>query len=325
MSGRDRNWTYLSVGIAVVLLHLLTACSAYRSSEGPLTLFTPSPVVILPSATPTRLPSPVPSTLIPSPTHTPAPPPITPRPTRTAEEEQAFVREMLETNGGCELPCWWGITPGKTTWQEVRERLGFYYDGGISRPSGMRYHETAYGDVLYPPPPPYGYSIYIGFTERDGIVQSIEVFADALHTKFPQRFAQDWHRYSLDQVLTRYGEPSQVMLELWPNPPAPPPYYQLFVFYEHRGILIAYDGLAVVNETAQVCPGRLEEVLSIEMWLQSPDRGIPLLQMADLDPAEQAQMLPLEEATGMDVQTFYETFRQAGTGACLESPVEVWP
>ena len=324
MSGRDRNWTYLSVGIAVVLLHLLTACSAYRSSEGPLTLFTPSPVVILPSATPTRLPSPVPSTLIPSPTHTPALPPITPRPTRTAEEEQAFVREMLETNGGCELPCWWGITPGKTTWQEVRERLGFYYDGGISRPSGMRYHETAYGDVLYPPPPPYGYSIYIGFTERDGIVQSIAVFADALHTKFPQRFAQDWHRYSLDQVLTRYGEPSQVMLELWPTPPEPYYPYRLFIFYEQRGFLLAYEGPAIPGETFRVCPN-FDQITSLRLWLRPPGEGSALLELANLDPLERAQMLPLEEVTGMDVQTFYETFRQAGTGACLESPTEVWP
>ncbi len=28
-----------------------------------------------------------------------------------------------ENNGGCELPCWWGITPGETSWQEVHQRF----------------------------------------------------------------------------------------------------------------------------------------------------------------------------------------------------------
>ena len=36
------------------------------------------------------------------------------------DEMQAYVREMLQTNGGCELPCWWGIIPGKTSWKEMQ-------------------------------------------------------------------------------------------------------------------------------------------------------------------------------------------------------------
>ena len=35
-------------------------------------------------------------------------------------DEDAALPELLATNGGCELPCWWGITPGVTRIEEVQ-------------------------------------------------------------------------------------------------------------------------------------------------------------------------------------------------------------
>lgn len=216
---------------------------------------------------------------------------------------------MLEANDGCELPCWWGIVPGETDWHTVQNRFramgGFVFD--IPHPERL-----------------FDYRIGLSFVEQQGVVQSIRVTSEVFRGGTSLHFAQDWHRYSLDQVLTRYGEPSQVMLELWPNPPEPYYPYRLFVLYEGLGILIEYEGPAIPGETFQVCP-EFEQVAYLCLWLQSHEQERSLLQLAGLDPLEQAQMLPLEEATGMDVHTFYETFRQAGTEACLQSPTEVWP
>lgn len=41
------------------------------------------------------------------------------------EENEAHARvvELLKTNGGCRFPCWWGIVPGKTHWQEAHALL----------------------------------------------------------------------------------------------------------------------------------------------------------------------------------------------------------
>src|SRR5688572_13990138 len=44
-------------------------------------------------------------------------------PTMTTDEAKRLVRDLLENNAGCKLPCWWGITPGKTTWSEARQIL----------------------------------------------------------------------------------------------------------------------------------------------------------------------------------------------------------
>lgn len=229
------------------------------------------------------------------------------------------MREMLETNGGCELPCWWGIIPGETAWQAARDSFAFRGIKEIIYKGGLYYY--------FDPPlleRPVQYTLDLHFTQQAGVVHSIQVFSQVLGDPKTNRFARDWHRYSLDQVLIRYGQPSQVMLELWPNPPAGPPYpYSLFVFYDHLGILIRYSGSAISGKPFRICP-ELARIDHLTLWLRSPGEGPSLLELAHLDPAELAQMLPLEKATGMDIRTFYETFRKAGAMACLESPVEVW-
>ncbi len=304
--------------VVLVLLMFLTGCNAPATSITPsITMITPSQATAAPTLmleTPT--PSPMPATTTPSPTYTPAPPTLTPAPTLTAEEERAFVRKMLATNGGCELPCWWGITPGETTWQEVRHRLGFYYGGqGILRPGGVRYHEVHYGDLRYPYPPPYGYYIDIGFTEEDGVVQSIQVSGEIVQHTTPDRFAQDWRRYSLDQVLTRYGMPSQVRVHM-----APPmeqgatPEYVLTVVYDDRGFWISYGGVAVYGEPKmRACPA-FNQVNRVILGLQSPRASRPIVQ-----PDPEGYDRSLVEATGISLEKFYNTFKNADSRACLES------
>ena len=46
-----------------------------------------------------------------------------PLPTLNPEEEQATILTLLKSNNGCDLPCWWGITPGKTTKLDTEQIL----------------------------------------------------------------------------------------------------------------------------------------------------------------------------------------------------------
>jgi len=121
------RWCLLIVGL--ILLVSLVGCSA---SVTP----TPSPSATPLSATFEALPSPPDTSLqdtsTPSPqpeipTQTPLPPrpskALTPTsvPTLADSEEQELVLNLLQDNGGCQLPCWWGFTPGETTWHTAQE------------------------------------------------------------------------------------------------------------------------------------------------------------------------------------------------------------
>jgi len=49
-----------------------------------------------------------------------------------------------------------------------------------------------------------------------GVVKAVDVDRASRSGGASEQFAQDWARYSIDQVLTRYGEPSQVRLSCVP-------------------------------------------------------------------------------------------------------------
>jgi hypothetical protein len=75
---------------------------------------------------PTETNSPVPSR-----THTHTPdvtktPSITPLP--TFADPSQMIRNYYTTNGGCRLPCWWGITPGEISRDQVFQHFSQFSD-----------------------------------------------------------------------------------------------------------------------------------------------------------------------------------------------------
>jgi len=268
--------------LVIAALTCLTGCSVSPSAPGEMLLPT-----ITPPSTVASSPSPE------LPTHAPMPP------TLTADEKHAYVMEMLTTNGGCDLPCWWGVTPGQSDWQGV-------VDYFVTRGDGFYFNLLSTQGL-------YHYYILHTFTERYGVVQSIEVRSESLDNTSSQ-FAQDWAHYSLDQVLSRYGEPSRARVALaLPVEPGGPIYYILYIFYDNLGVGIRYTGPAVEQgELLHTC----FSFESITLWLQSPESSTPLEQAISLD--EWSFTVSLEEATRMSIEEFYKTFRHPG--ACLEAP-----
>jgi len=142
----------------------------------------PASATPTPSLTPTLTPTPT-STSTPTPTATPT---LTPLPTLPLQDAKNLVQELFETNRGCLLPCWWGITPGQTTWGEARQFLEQFADVdpygtvnqnkpdfyiGVLVPISDAMFRTLFPDekeVL-----PYYLSQYYEVT--DGVVISIEI------------------------------------------------------------------------------------------------------------------------------------------------------
>ena len=95
-----------------VLITLQTTPTIVAST--PVSTLTPTK----PLLTLTRISTP---TLTPLLTNTPT---SKPTPTRfPPEQAELMVLDLLENNGGCLLPCWWGIVPGQTTWEEAHDLL----------------------------------------------------------------------------------------------------------------------------------------------------------------------------------------------------------
>ncbi len=123
--------------------------------------------------------------------------------------------------------------PGQTLWQAARD---FFTLQGI---------KWFYENELHFDPPLserlVGYRVDLYFVRQTGVVQSVEIHGEVLGDPGHNHFDQDWHRYSLDQVLSRYGVPSQVWLHVAPPMEAgAKPGYRLTVVYNDRGFAISY-------------------------------------------------------------------------------------
>jgi hypothetical protein len=250
--------------------------------------------------------------------------------------EDALLVDMLANNGGCELPCWWGITPGVTPWEDAQEQFLSYgksvaswsWDAdewGIGHKVGLLGRHESY---------PFDYVVGHIFYEQEGIVSLIGAQGHvqgwpASEWSLSPRFAQDWGRYTLDQVLARFGKPSQVLLHYWGDFEVP---FSVGVLYEERGVLIEYMGLAqgkteedgYVFDSVLICP-TTDRVTDINVWLRSPEAELPFSDVFVGLGGGYLGLLPyrntptLEEATGMSLDTFYATYVDSDADVCLDA------
>src|SRR5512133_1906896 len=115
--------------ILALLIFTFSGCQGTSKIE-----LTPSPIVIskatgaltsLPLATPSpsatnTAKASITPTLTMTITDTPTQPPIS---TLLPTEAAIQVQDLMKTNGGCHLPCWWRIEPGKTSWTNAYQTL----------------------------------------------------------------------------------------------------------------------------------------------------------------------------------------------------------
>ncbi len=202
-------------------------------------------VALSPTITPTEginQPTLLPPTVVPTiqPTVTPSPPLETSTPVPfptfdiayselTEEAATQNLIDLLETNRGCELPCWWGITPGKTdvnSLEAIFVPLGFDY---------YRDYEDLRDNTFY--------KASISITSMGRIVQSIKVRGGATQETYDRNEA--WRPYAIPRILERLGTPENVYVYYpFRFDPGGMQAYRLFMYYPDLGVEIDYLGKA---------------------------------------------------------------------------------
>jgi len=235
-------------------------------------------------------------------------------PTLTTDESQKIVRDLLENNAGCRLPCWWGITPGETTWVGARQIL----EKVSSFMSEPRSEETFYVDlhVLLPYPQDSADYMEHSYHVENGVVDYIDVYNFNLAPN-----------YALPNLLKSYGQPDEIWIRTFPKAERGIQHFLIDVFYGKLGILAEYgtgDPMKEVNGNLQNCLITDMDSPFLDLW--SPKTQNLSFQEAKtfIDTVNLPEPKPLFEATGMDVKTFYETFKNSKTNVCLETPKKLW-
>jgi hypothetical protein len=223
------------------------------------------------------------------------------------------IAELMKTNGGCQLPCWWGITPGQTSWIEAEQFLSsFSFVGdGVSRQverDGLTITESIYAPIYY-----NGYdelSYGINYVVEDSKISIIYVLPKATQN------------YTLHKLLKIYGEPSQVYVWAFTNPPGSYLPLLLAVYYSDQRMLALYDMEArKTNGYLQACPNQIAPSLSL--WAIGDQWDYAKIKRAALGEDPNDELEKLEDVTELDIDSFYQLFQDPN--ACIETPQELWP
>lgn len=286
--------------LAVSLFWFLVSCSAYQQGNdhpdsNTRTSEYPRETVVM---TATNISAETPIYAL-TPTFVPT---LTPRPTLSSQDAQVAVLKLISNNGGCNLPCWWGLTPGKTTWQEARNFLE------ILSPQIISLRDNVYG-LTYKNLPKDISGGVIGAT--------ISTSNDVIQT-----ISTDIY-YPLAEIMQKNGKPTEIWIfadKETINPEIP---FTLALFYADQGILAIYQGTSLREESPEICPNRIGgDQVSWFLWNPSlafsfADAGRNALLFQNT-PSERP-FLQINDVTNMDISMFYDKYIHPENGtSCFE-------
>ena len=321
------NWLLLCI-IVLILPNCTENTASGVTNEPAVLSSTDDRATSLPTNTilPTKTRQPTMTPIPDTPTSTPIPPTLTPttrpatatpRPTATAtltaEQINANLLELMMTNGGCELPCWWGFIPGETLLDAAQERL-LALGGRVHVELANLGRDQGVG---------------ITFESDDGLIQTINVGSYLSSEEDKEQYIQVWQTYDLTTMLDDYGPPSQVLIYRPFQPEPGQPFYHLLLFYEQSGFALEYFGDAEIlmldEGRYRACLG-IADTWQVELFLYQPEqidnifeRVLPASSISYIaDPDTVYEIISWPQATGMSLDAFYEMFHAPEGNTCLE-------
>jgi hypothetical protein len=237
----------------------------------------------------------------------------TARPTLTEDESVEAIRDLTSTNGGCRLPCVWGFTPGVTTWSEaeaflltLRPEIDIVGPDIITRNS-ISYIANSYYVSYQIPEMPRRVGIRIGVL--DGIVSDIS--------------AGYGKPLELDNILSEYGEPQEAYIDTLADFPGGDMPFILTIYYPDQHFFAKYE------VTARKQNGLLIGCLQgtspyLFTWSQAESEFVTTQRVLDWIGGATSTK-PLEEVTDMDINSFYNIFKNPTNSTCIETSEEYWP
>jgi hypothetical protein len=251
----------------------------------------------------------------------PVTPSATSYPMLSRDEAKPRIIELLQTNAGCRLPCWWGIVPGKTRWEEVHAFLSPMLTAESVTNDYLSFIDPASSWDAEDPMLP-NLEMYV----RDSIVQDILV--DPVSGKYLTEL-------DIPHIFEAYGKPDEIYLRVFNYETAR--LIQIFLHYPSLRLTIQYNYFLDIHPTIRLCSLDQAEHADFYLWYgdlatdfwygsRSVAEGdfYAIAARAGWYPTSN-KILALSEATDLTVEAFYEMFRQPIEYAtCLKTPTSLW-
>jgi hypothetical protein len=241
-------------------------------------------------------------------------------PTKSPTQVAEIVRELYDHNGGCELPCVWGVVPGETTIQEVYSRFAEIGD--------LKEHTRAvdtfqiFGFTTIPPinePRLYSRREWsFGLTVNNDTVIGIFIYSANI---------KEFSTPSLSKFLVQFGKPEEVWFTFIAAQSGDPD-YEIALYYPSKGIFVNWRGTvdSVVSETESnimvtVCPQYMPTEADTLIgsnppffYLFSSEKKMTFDEIIVQHLNDTPSFRMLDEAS---TQEFYDTYLNPNTQVCF--------
>lgn len=303
------------------------------------TVFTPNFTPLVSSSPTNKYSTPLPplsstpTKTRPTATLTPSPQPsLTPSrtlgPTLDLSSQESRVKELLIDNGGCQIPCVWGIVPGHSSWDETWRffaKMGYSPQPFVTNQGFTRWSVEIGSKNLT-------YGIGFNFIERDGIVQfmSFAVAGKSIYKIAPS--------YELRNFMKSTGIPSRVYL-------APgfihqlddPPVHtagELYIMYDQLGTMASYFlGGVRIDNRYRICPNDPYRFIEYEkgffngarLIIQSSDSNLSLEDAMNFFGTKfPSDARLIDEVTSLDTSEFFNLVVNPTNSDCFETEILKW-
>lgn len=232
-------------------------------------------------------------------------------PTMDVSQTNAVVNELLLTNNGCELPCFWGIIPGITTWEEASflKNLSVQYDLDLAEESQDYFDKTFYFPVLN--------------RHNSNMSLDVEVFKNTVLSLEAGDFEAD--NFELANFLIHNGQPDEIWVFTNSKGFGIDNHigFLILFYYREKQMTVSYSGNGEIGESWIVGCTTLSPHLKIWAWDDS--MGFPESVFSGLDTIR-VTWKPIDEATQgeFDVSKYYETFKESQHEPCIKTPKSIW-
>lgn len=260
------------------------------------------PSLTLPPTTATTIPS---LTLTPAITATEfgatLSPTFTPKPVDTLEPEivRATLEPLLREPLNCAVPCFWGIIPGKTGFDEARtlfSRLGFTPFEGTDLYSGRDFYTINYESNR-------GRVSSVTLFPSDHRVADIEITPEVAKQK--EGGLREWIAYSPETLINKYGKPSRVKFALsW----GPNFVITMILYFDNPDLIALYSGYNMIPgrpHSPRVCP-LTAPFDDVRLWMGPNPPNPPTM-----------STIPLEKATSLTIDQFTQLMMGDPQEACF--------
>jgi hypothetical protein len=230
------------LSLFLILVFVLGGCepvsSTMQPTQGPSAI---SPATTMPVPTPTLTPT-ITETASPTPTATARLPTAThPLPTKTPVntlapmEIQATIQPFLSDPMNCAVPCFWGIIPGKTHFDEAK---AFFNRLQLSPFVGNVEGRDFY-TIEYLPGTDYDFSVTL--FPKNNLVESIVVTPRI--AKQEAGSPRKWIAYSPETLIRRFGKPVRVEFGLdW----GPNFVIVMIMYFDPSDLIVYYSGYYMI-------------------------------------------------------------------------------